>query len=128
MKRTVGPLQTVLMLLSLVIVAQTSARSAQSSVGEALYVKYGCYECHGFQGQAQGLRSTGKGSLAYGVVLAPKPIPYAPFLAQVRRPRRAMPAYSLAVLSDGDVAKIYEYLATIPTGKDAAAIPLLRRP
>jgi len=28
-----------------------------------------------------------------------------------------MPAYSLAVLSDGDVAKIYEYLATIPTAR-----------
>jgi hypothetical protein len=37
-----------------------------------------------------------------------------------------MPVYTALVMPDADVADIYAYLLTIPKGKSAAEIPLLK--
>jgi hypothetical protein len=37
-----------------------------------------------------------------------------------------MPIYTTVVMSDADVADIYAFLLTIPKGKSAAEIPLLK--
>jgi len=83
--------------------------------GKKIYVAYGCYECHGHQGQ---------GSNA-GSRLAPGPAPFAAFSYQLRQPRARMPAYSLKIVSEQEVADLYAYLAGIPKALKVAEIPLL---
>jgi hypothetical protein len=48
------------------------------------------------------------------------------FLQQLRHPRARMPIYTAVVMPDADVADIYAYLQSIPQGKPADQIPLLK--
>jgi len=104
--------------------AQTPAPAAKESTpvedaakGNRLYATYGCYECHGYQGQ---------GSTAAGPRIAPAPIPKDAFLAYVRQPSGEMPPYGERVISDADLADIRAFLATIPKGPNPAEVPLLK--
>jgi mono/diheme cytochrome c family protein len=83
--------------------------------GKQLYMTTGCDQCHGTHGQG-----------GAGPRLAPGPIPYEGVLMQLRKPRIRMPLYSAVVMSDRDVADIYAYLQTVPKGKPASDIPLLK--
>jgi len=93
--------------------AQNLAGDAES--GEALYVSTGCYECHGFVGQGG----------APGPAIAP-PMPFEPFLFQLRQPRQVMIPYSETVLSDAQAADIYAFLSNLPPSPDPTSIPLLQ--
>lgn len=105
--------------------AQTTAPPAgDAKHGYALFMRDGCYECHNVQGEGSGRR--GNGSSQVGPNIAPKPIAWTAFASQVRRPRDIMPSYGPASVSDQDLADIYSYLASIPAGKPAADIPLLK--
>ena len=125
-------LASFVLMLALAVLAGAGIVSAQSAPappgnakhGYAVFVNEGCYECHGYQGEGSGRR--GNGTSIVGPNLAPKPIPWAAFIAQVRKPRRIMPSYEPAILSDRDTADIYAYLRSIPAGKPAADIPLLK--
>ncbi|MGZ3273944.1 MAG: c-type cytochrome [Caulobacteraceae bacterium] len=83
---------------------------------KAIFASYGCWQCHGYQGQ---------GSNA-GPKLAPSPLPYEAFDRQLRRPRDRMPIYTRKTTSDQDVADIHAYLSSIPKAKTVAEIPLLK--
>jgi mono/diheme cytochrome c family protein len=107
-------LALVLMFTGGVAAAQAPPRGDALN-GRKIYVSYGCYQCHGHQGQ---------GSNA-GSRLAPGPVPYTAFVYQVRQPRVRMPAYSLKIVSDQEVADIYAYLLTMPKAMSVAEIPLL---
>ena len=72
--------------------------------GRNLYVKFGCYQCHGYEGQ---------GSLFTGPRIAPEPLPFAAFAEIVRRPYGSMPAYSPAVMDDQTLEAIHTYLLSI---------------
>jgi ubiquinol-cytochrome c reductase cytochrome c subunit len=85
--------------------------------GRALYVRDGCYECHGYA--AQGALLTGPG-------LAPSPIPLPAIIAYVRAPKGQMPPYSARILPDRDVADIHAWLASVPLAPALEHIPLLR--
>lgn len=85
--------------------------------GKKLFTKYGCYECHGTQGQ---------GTTA-GARLAPKPIALAALIAYVRQPKGQMPPYTAKVVSDAELADIRAYLASIPEPPPAKNIPLLNQ-
>lgn len=85
--------------------------------GKKLFSKYGCYECHGTQGQ---------GTTA-GARLAPKPIALAALIAYVRRPTGQMPPYTSKVVSNAELADIRAYLASIPDPPPARSIPLLNQ-
>ena len=100
------------------LVGQGAALAASAEKGKAAFVKNGCWQCHGFEGQ---------GGIA-GAKLAPDPIPAEAFTAFVRTTNRAMPPYSEAVLSDADLADIHAYLASIPKAADPKSIPLLNSP
>ena len=95
--------------------AAQGAYAASVEQGKEAYVKHGCWQCHGFQGQ---------GGVA-GAKLAPDPIPAEAFTAFVRTTNRAMPPYSEAVLSNEDLADIHAYLAAVPKPRDYKSIPLL---
>ena len=71
--------------------------------GKRLFLKNGCYECHGTVGQG-----------GTGPRLAPRPLPAPALTMYVRKPGNAMPPYSAKVMTDSEVADIRAYLATIP--------------
>ncbi|MGY6126808.1 c-type cytochrome (plasmid) [Paraburkholderia strydomiana] len=84
--------------------------------GQALYMKKGCYECHG---------PVGQGSIMSGPALAPSPLPVEVMTAYVRSPKGQMPLYSSKILSDRDLVQIHAYLAAIPASPEANRIGLL---
>lgn len=102
--------------------AQTAAPPGDAKHGQQLFLADGCYECHDVQGQGIGRRGPGQNP---GPNVAPAPIPYQAFLAQLRKPRVAMPPYSATVLSDSDAADMYAYLAAQPPVRPARSIALL---
>jgi mono/diheme cytochrome c family protein len=96
--------------------AAQDAPKGNAQTGKTLYLKDGCYQCHG-EG-AQGAASTGPR-------LGPDPLPFDAFLRQLRTPAQEMPPYETPVLSDQQAADIHAYLATIPESPDWKTIPLL---
>ncbi|HXC59337.1 MAG TPA: cytochrome c [Steroidobacteraceae bacterium] len=109
--------------LTIALILASAAAAAQSPVkgdavrGTKIFTTFGCYQCHGYQGQGSNAGST----------LAPNPVAYAAFAYQLRQPRARMPAYSLKILSDQDAADLYAYLLTIPKARAVADIPLLAK-
>jgi mono/diheme cytochrome c family protein len=101
-----------------VLLGHGSAFAADAAKGKAAFLKYGCWQCHGTQGQGSVSTSAGK-------VLAPDPLPYDGFAAIVRSTNRAMPPYSEQILPNDDLADIHAYLASIPKPTDYKTIPLL---
>ena len=105
-----------------VLLAQAASALAQSAPagdaanGKRLYMADGCYQCHG---------TVGQGSRPTGPHLAPNPVPYEGFVAQLRHPANAMPPYTSVVLSDREAADIYAYLLTIPPLVDPKAAGIL---
>jgi ubiquinol-cytochrome c reductase cytochrome c subunit len=98
--------------------AGDGALAADAAKGKAAFMKFGCWQCHGTEGQGSAITSLGK-------VLAPDPMPLETFVAFVRSTNRAMPPYSESVLSNDDLADMHAYLSAIPKAKDYKSIPLL---
>ena len=73
-----------------------AAFAASAEKGKAAFIRHGCWQCHGFQGQ---------GGIA-GPKLAPDPIAIETFTAFVRTTNRAMPPYMEAVLSNEESSPI----------------------
>src|SRR6516165_1957554 len=78
-----------------------SPQVGNAEKGRQLFMKYGCYECHGSEGQ---------GSTATGPRLGPNPLPLAGFTKYIRQPRLQMPPYTVKVLSDENAADIHAFL------------------
>ena len=93
--------------------------SANSQNGQRLYTAFGCYECHGYQGQ--GSIQTG------GSRVGPPQIPYSGFVLYVRRPTGQMPPYALKAASDAQLADIYLFLQSRPQAAPSKSIPLLNQ-
>ena len=72
--------------------------------GRSLYIKFGCHQCHGYEGQ---------GGLLTGPRIAPNPLRLKGFTKIVRRPYGVMPAYSDKVISDETLKIIHQYLKSI---------------
>ena len=93
--------------------AALAAGSAEK--GKAAYVRHGCWQCHGFEGQ---------GGTA-GKQLAPSPMPLEAMSAFVRYSAGPMPPYPKAILPDADLADIHAWLQSIPKARDYRSLPLL---
>jgi mono/diheme cytochrome c family protein len=87
-----------------------------AETGRKLYVSYGCWQCHGYEGQGG----------AAGPRIAPRPLPLDGFSKIVRRPPNQMPAYSQRLVPDAELAAIHAYLASRPAPPSVQSIPLLR--
>jgi mono/diheme cytochrome c family protein len=90
--------------------------SGDAANGKRVYMADGCYQCHG---------TVGQGSRPTGPHLAPNPVPYEGFVAQLRHPANTMPPYTSVVLSEQEVADIYAYLISIPPLIDPKAAAIL---
>jgi mono/diheme cytochrome c family protein len=93
--------------------------TANAQNGQRLYARYGCYECHG--GEGQGSAQTG------GSRLGPIQIPFASFVSYVRQPAGQMPPYTKKAVSDAELADIYAFLKSRPDPASAKGIPLLNQ-
>ena len=80
--------------------AATAPQPAPAERGRDPYVKYGCYECHGYEAQGGGA----------GPRIGPNPLPLEGFTKYVRRPTRDMPPYSEKILPDEVVKEIYAFV------------------
>ena len=115
-----GVLVTLAAVAAGVIISHGAALAASAEKGRAAFVKFGCWQCHGYEGQGSVATSGGK-------VLAPDPLPYESFSGFVRSTNGAMPPYSELVLPNDDLADIHAYLSSIPKPNDHTSIPLLSR-
>ena len=105
--------------------AQAPAPAAQSpaappgnaDTGKKLFASVGCWQCHGYEGQGG----------AAGPRLAARNLPFAGFLAYVRRPANQMPPYTEKVLPNTDLAHIHAYLQSRPAPPPVQSIPLLQK-
>jgi mono/diheme cytochrome c family protein len=110
----------VIAIFSAGLVAQVSAQQASPGnpeKGRQVFLKDGCYSCHGYDGHG-------------GVApkLAPRPIPTVAFIAIVRHPpASAMPTYSPKVMSDAELTDVWAYLKSIPDPPAVKNIPLLNQ-
>jgi mono/diheme cytochrome c family protein len=97
------------------VMAQTPAGDAAN--GKKLFLRDGCYECHGYAGQggAAGARIAVIGLNAQGLI------------RYVRAPGGAMPAYTDKVITDQELTDIHAYLQTMAKAKPAKDIPLLQQ-
>src|SRR5512143_2092361 len=102
--------------------AQQSANTRRPSAanGQAVFLRTGCFTCHGTVGHG-----------GAGPSLAPNTLPLPAFQTWVRNGtpgwsvERGMPAFSPRVLPDADLADVREYLATRPAPRAVKDIPLL---
>ncbi len=105
-------------------VAQTSTKRSRGATpdvgnvqnGKRIYASYGCYECHGREGQ---------GSKLTGPRIAPDPTEFSAFVQYIRQPAGQMPPYTSKVVSDAELADIYAFLKSLPQPPAAQSIPAL---
>jgi mono/diheme cytochrome c family protein len=97
-----------------------AAQAASAENGKVAFVKHGCWQCHGFEGQGSSDTSAGR-------VLADTKLPFDAFKAYVRDPSGAMPPFHVEILSDSDLSDIYAYLESLPKPRPVSEIPLLRQ-
>jgi ubiquinol-cytochrome c reductase cytochrome c subunit len=98
------------------LVLSASATLADPEKGRELYIKNGCWQCHGFVGQ---------GGIT-GPKLAPEPKPFDFLNVFIRHTNGPMPKYSEKILSKEDLSEIHSYLASIPKSPGYKDIGLLK--
>jgi ubiquinol-cytochrome c reductase cytochrome c subunit len=95
----------------------TPPPAGNAKAGQALFLKIGCYQCHGNEGQGG----------AAGPRIGRSPVlPFRNFVTYVRAPRGEMPPYTAKVLAEKDLADIYAYLTSLPAPPPVDSIPLLK--
>lgn len=96
-----------------------ASTAANIKNGQRLFTNYGCYECHGSQGQ--GSTQTG------GSRLGPPQIPLSAFVSYVREPTGQMPPYTKKTVSNEELADMYAFLQSLPQPPPSKTIPLLNQ-
>jgi ubiquinol-cytochrome c reductase cytochrome c subunit len=113
MKMTARTIMASILVLQSGLAAEVAADVAQ---GRALYMKVGCHQCHGTEGQGG----------AAGPRLAPAPMARDAFAQFVHNTDQAMPPYRESVLPSADLKLIHDFLLSIPPPPKVDDIPLLR--
>jgi mono/diheme cytochrome c family protein len=93
------------------------AAGGNAANGKRLYTAYGCYQCHGREGQ---------GSSATGPGIGPNPVALAAFVRYVRQPGGQMPPYTSKLVSEAELADIYAFVQNLPQAARVQDISLLR--
>ncbi|MBV9746852.1 MAG: cytochrome c [Acidobacteriia bacterium] len=105
--------------------APTSPVTGSAAAGKALYYSYGCYACHGYNGETGARPFVGR----WGNLVTEQT-----FLAFLRgranvaplTPSTSMPNFSEATLSDKQAKDIYAYIRTFKSSApDVKGIPVL---
>ena len=106
-----------LLLAGLLLTAPAGAQDStgNAEAGKRIYMKNGCYQCHG---------TVGQGTVA-GARIGPPPLSAQGLIRYVRRPAGQMPAFTEKVMSDRELTDVYAFLKTIPPPRPSKDIPLL---
>lgn len=108
---------TAAMTVAIVTAALQASSAAQTAdAGRSLFVDYGCWQCHGYEGQG--------GSA--GPRLAPSQLSFVAFEQFVRRPASVMPAFASTELADDKLRAIYDFLVSVAEPPPLGDIPELR--
>lgn len=90
-----------------------NSSTAKIERGKRIYISYGCYQCHGREGQ---------GAPATGSRVGPDPISLPAFIRYIRQPTGQMPPYTNRVTADSELSEIYAFLQALPP--PAKSLPL----
>ncbi|WP_083224724.1 c-type cytochrome [Sphingomonas panacis] len=113
-----------------IILSPSSARTSAQSIarltapyetgdpGQRLYVRQGCYQCHGLAGQ---------GSILSGPPLSASRLDDTSFRRYVRNPKGAMPPYTSWALPDDDLGQIERFVRLLQAGRPYTAVPALAK-
>jgi mono/diheme cytochrome c family protein len=104
------------LILMLLAASSAIAQSGNAENGKRIFLRDGCYQCHGTVGQG-----------GAGPRLTPPAIAMATLSAVVRKGVGGMPPYSAKVLSDAELADIHAYLESIPAPPPVKNIALLNQ-
>ena len=112
-------MKTFLILLPLIATtAFAQTKPGDSANGKRIFMRNGCYQCHG---------TVGQGGLA-GPRLAQTKLTPAGFISYVRNPRPGnMPPYRNKVMTDQELADVYAYVQSVPPPVPLANIPILNQ-
>jgi mono/diheme cytochrome c family protein len=99
------------------LLAGVASAAGNADEGKKLFVRDGCWECHGYAGQ--GSRD--------GARIAATVLTEQAFIRYVRRPTGAMPAFVEKILPDPQLADIYAYVKALPAPKPVKDVPLLNQ-
>ena len=112
-------MKTILLVLSLLtLTAFAQTKTGDSANGKRLFMRNGCYQCHG---------TVGQGGLA-GPRLAQTKLTLPAFTSYVRNPRPSnMPPYRSKVMTDQELADVYAYIQSVPPPVPPSAIPILNQ-
>lgn len=102
--------------LLLLVPGLLAAQEGNVQNGKRLYLKDGCYECHGYAGQG-----------GAGARLAPRVLSAANLIKYVRHPAGSMPPYTNKVVSDAELTDIRAFLASLPEPPALKSIPILNQ-
>jgi mono/diheme cytochrome c family protein len=95
-----------------------NARQGDAARGKGIYLRDGCFTCHGRSGQGGAYEGPAP-------ILARTALPFEGFKGEIRDPVKDMPAYSDAVLSDRDIADIYAFVESLPVPRSPKDISIL---
>jgi mono/diheme cytochrome c family protein len=102
--------------LVIAAVALSQTKPGDVANGKRIFMRNGCYQCHG---------TVGQGGLA-GPRLAQTKLNVAGFTAYVRNPAPgSMPPFRAKVMSDQELADVYAYVQSVPPPVPPANIPIL---
>jgi len=93
-----------------------AAELSQAERGQQTYMRVGCYQCHGSDGQGNDA----------GPALTPDTLPAVAIASFIRFSAGRMPVYPEEVLSDQEIADIVGFLQSVPPPPSADSIELLR--
>jgi len=96
-----------------------AASTGNVEAGKKIFMKDGCYECHGREGQGA--------AQASGPRIGPPQRLIRPFIKYVRQPTGQMPPFTAEVISDQELVDIYAYLQSRPRAASSKDIPLLNQ-
>jgi mono/diheme cytochrome c family protein len=97
------PVRMVLVIVGVALAgAVNQAPRGDAERGKQLFVRTGCYQCHGYE--AQGAST--------GPRLGPDAVAFARFVAYVRKPTGDMPPYTAKVMSDAQLADLYAFVTS----------------
>lgn len=94
-----------------------AAPTGNAENGRKIYVRMGCQDCHGFEGQ---------GAARTGPRIGPHPVSYEDFMRTNRNPSGQMPPYTTKIISDKELADIYAFLCSLPGPLDPNTVPALK--
>lgn len=115
-----------LMFATMFAILASTAGAADAERGETLYVDYGCYACHGYNGTGRVPLSTETSGILSSETLF---IRYLRLRADQNpvNPKNTMPNYSAATLDDDKARDIYAYLRGLDHDAPAVdEIPVFR--